>query len=95
MEIGCFGSYKSAKTPPPPFSYTLTDIQWSYYYSTHHHSPHAQATSSARRGQLESAQSNEKISIGCSIAAIVFGVVGTLAIVGGVMAWYFTLFFRF
>ncbi|XP_064390756.1 cell death-inducing p53-target protein 1 homolog isoform X2 [Halichondria panicea] len=53
------------------------------------------ATSSARRGQLESAQSNEKISIGCSIAAIVFGVVGTLAIVGGVMAWYFTLFFRF
>ncbi len=55
--------------------------------NTHTHT-HTQASSMAHNGQTESAKSNERISIGCSITAIVFGVLGIVAIVGGYVAYY-------
>ncbi|XP_064390753.1 cysteine-rich and transmembrane domain-containing protein 1-like isoform X3 [Halichondria panicea] len=53
------------------------------------------ANNASSRGEVERARSNEKISIGCSIFGVIFGVLGLVAIVGGVVAWYVTVVFSF
>ena len=54
---------------------------------THTHT-HAQAQSAGNRGDDDSARNNERLSIGCSVGAVVFGVLGIIAIIGGIAGFY-------
>ena len=53
---------------------------------------HTQAQSAGNRGELDSARTNQKISIGCTVGAIVVEVLGVIIIiVAAVLGWWFTV----